>query len=71
MFSTGTTWFRAAVSTFLHPFLSELLLTPSCLWTMFVSPECPICTQVPLLPTYQPLVCAPRLSLTLSCSLPS
>lgn len=28
MFSTGTTWFRAVVATFLHPFLSQLLSLP-------------------------------------------
>lgn len=64
MFSTGTTWFRAAVATFLHPSLSQFLFTPSCLWTMFVSPECLSCTRVPLLPNYWLLVCAPQLLLT-------
>lgn len=39
--STGTTWFRAAVPTLLHPCLSELLLPPSRLWTTFICPEHP------------------------------
>lgn len=54
---SGTIWFRSAVATFLCPFLSRLL-TLSCLWTVSVSLECPVCTVVPLLPTYWPLVCA-------------
>lgn len=52
MFSTGTTGFRAAIPTFLHPFLSSSLLTSSCHCTMLVSPEYPpICSQVLILPT--------------------
>lgn len=41
MFSMGTTGFRAAVPTFLHPFLSSALRASSCHWAMFVSPEYP------------------------------
>lgn len=50
MFPTETTGLRAAVPTFLHPFLSSTRLTSSCPWTMFVSPEYPIGTQVLILP---------------------
>lgn len=37
--STGTTWFREAIPTLLHPFPSELLLPSSHLWTTLISPK--------------------------------
>lgn len=59
MFSARTSGSgRAAVRPFLHPFLSSVLLTPSCPWTVFVLPEHPICTQVPILPNASAL-CPP------------